>query len=238
MKYITLLIIIFPLYLKAQVTKYDHKKYLEFTLQFYQDSTLSEIDWSREKLTAQFKLKGKKDLKYSVTLVNDTLATLSRDENEKWEFQENIKYTDWVVRRINESKIISEFKITDFDHDGDEDLLCWVFTNVNGNEWTLIFLNDQASLKLVKLYDTAEETFMWNRPIYNKKTHRIDCSLEGSAYGRSSESTYKLNNLTAIPVKKTSQNREQETIEDYEYIGKNGKWKMVRTTTDKHEEED
>jgi len=239
MKYIALLIIIFPLCLNAQVIKYNHEKYLEFTLQFPQDSaSATGIDWNKEKLISQFKLKGKKDLQYSITLVNDTVASLSKYQNGKWEFQGNIQYTDWAVRRIDKSKVISEFKITDFDHDGDEDLLCWVTTNVNGNEWTLIFLNDQANLKLVKLYDTAEETDIWNRPTYNKKTHTIDCALEGSAYGTSWESRYKLNNLTATPISKIMQNRQQEAIIDYDYIGKDGKWKLTRTTTEKFEEEE
>jgi hypothetical protein len=138
-------------------------------------------------------------------------------------------YTDWAVSRIEGAQVISEFKITDFDNDGDEDLICWTSTNINGNMWTVIFLNDQRQQKLVKLYNFADDTDIWNRPEFDIETGIINCTLDGSAYGASEESSYKLNYLTPVPLIKERQERyNSRYIEDFYFKGKKGKWQLVK----------
>ena len=224
-----------PLYSTAQVTIYDEEKFLEFTLQFPPDTTsATQIDWGKEKLVSEFIMKGEVPLKYLIALKNDTIAALSKYADGRWEFQEDIAYTDWAVRRVDGTKVISEFKITDFDNDGDEDLTCWTFTNINGNMWTIIFLNDQENQKLVSLYNTADQTLIWDRPEYDNTTGVINCTLDGSAYGASEESSFKLNYLTPIPLLKERQERyDPKYIEDFYYKGEKGKWKLVKHTKHK-----
>lgn len=189
-----------------------------------------EIDWSREKPECEFTLNGKTPLKYSMHLLNDTIASLSRYESNQWILQEEMKYESYFMYR-EENELLSHFRITDFDKDGDEDLLCWIFSNVNGNEWTIVFLNDQESEKLVRLIDTADDTDIWNNPEYNEKKSIIICTLDGSAFGCSAESSYKLNNLSAIPIEKHYQDRTSgKYIEDFYYVGKNGRWKLKKKT--------
>lgn len=193
----------------------------------------NDIDWEKEKPLAEFTLNGKTPLKYTMVLQNDTIASLHRYENEQWILQEDMKYESYFLYR-DENELVSHFRIEDFDKDGDEDLLCWIFSNMNGNEWTIVFLNDQENKKLVKLYDTADDTDIWDRPKYDVQTGIINCTLDGSVYSSSAESSYKLENLTAFPIEKHYQDRTSARyIEDFYYIGQNGKWKLQKKTKSK-----
>lgn len=190
----------------------------------------NDIDWNNEKPVCEFILGGKTPLRYSMNLQNDSISSLYRYENEQWILQEDMKYESYFLERV-EDKLLSHFSIVDFDEDGDEDVLCWIFSNMNGNEWTIVFLNDQENKKLVRLFDTAGNTDIWDRPEYDKKTGIINCTLEGSAYGTSAESSYKLDNLIAFPIEMYYQDRTSARyIEDFYYIGKNGKWKLKKKT--------
>lgn len=188
----------------------------------------NDIDWDREKPKCEFILNGKTPLKYSMALENDTIASLSRYENEQWILQEDMQYQSYFLYR-EENELFSHFRIADFDKDGDEDLLCWIFSNINGNEWTIVFLNDQKNKKLIRLIDTTENTDIWDRPEYDEKTKVINCTLDGSAFGVSAESTFILDDLTAIPLKRHYQDRlHSRHIVDYYYVGESGKWKLVK----------
>lgn len=76
---------------------------------------------------------------------------------------------------------------------------------------------------------------MWCGPQYNAKTKVISCILVSGTFGLSADYTYRLDGLTAIPLKKQVQDNTQinaitgEGAETYEYIGKNGKWKLIKT---------
>ncbi|TRW25766.1 hypothetical protein FMM05_05965 [Flavobacterium zepuense] len=214
----------------AQTVLSDGIEHLDFKLEFATDTTSAfGIDWKKENLVSDFVLKGNIPLHYSIKIINDTTASLSQFHNDKSTFQENIYISEWTIRVITDSHIISEFKITDFDKDGDEDLTILVASNMNGNDWTSIYLNDSAQNKLVNLYDMADNTAIWNRPEFDSDTGIIHCTLDGSAYGASEESTYKLDNLIAIPLKKSRQERyKRNSTTDFDYIGENGKWKLVR----------
>jgi hypothetical protein len=174
---------------------------------------------------ANFTLKGKIPLKYSFHLESDSTATLHHFKKNKYQLQETLNYQPYLWH-LEDHLLYSNFKITDFDNDGDEDLVCWVYSNINGNEWTVIFINDQKQQKLVRLYNKADKTDIWDSPRFDKKTNNINTELYGSVFGESEESSYKLNGLTVTPLKKHFQDRTGKRIYDYYYIGKKGKWKL------------
>ncbi|OXA79313.1 hypothetical protein SAMN05444397_105251 [Flavobacterium aquidurense] len=208
-------------------TQIDSIRLLSFKINFPPASaSVDDIDFTKEKPECAFELKGKSPLKYSFRLQNDSLVSLYQFKNEEFQFQENLDYQPFLWHFHND-QLYSNFKIVDFDNDGDEDLLCWVYSNVNGNEWTIIFINDQIKHKLVRLYNTVEKTDIWSRPEFDKKTNTINTELYGSAFGISEESSYKLNeDLTLTPLKKHFQDRTGKHIINYEYVGKNKKWKL------------
>ena len=169
--------------IKDQTKMYDGDKYVVFNLKYATDTTsVDGIDWKKEKLSSEFTLKGKNEIRYSITVKNDSVAQLSKYDGEKFVFQESINITDWAISRGENNTIISEFKITDFDEDGNDDLICWVSTNVNGNIWTVIYLNIPEEKKLKKLY-SADGTDVWDAPVYDSKTKIISCELVSGAYG-------------------------------------------------------
>lgn len=219
----------------SQTIDYEGEKFLLFDLKYPSDRlTIDGIDWSKEKTISEFTLKGTTSLEYSVQIENDTTALLSYKENGKWKFQEKLGITGWAISRIDNDKIISEFKIVDFDKDGDEDLTCWVNSNMNGNIWTIILLNDQKSRRLVKLYNTADDTDIWDRPEFDKQKSIINTTLDASLFGISNEATYRLENVSVFPLKKYEENRSSgKYILENEYIGNNSKWKLVKSKKQK-----
>ena len=235
MKFLTpLVLLIFSFSLTAQTKIYEDNKYVVFNLKYATDTTTVDgINWQKEKLVSEFTLKGEKSVKYSIAVENDSTAMLSRYNNGKWLLQEKIKMSDWTLRRVENKAIISGFKITDFNKDGNEDLICWTHTNINGNEWVLVYLNDVKNQKLVKLWNDAEETDIWDRPEYDEATGFISIQRDGSAYGTSDESIFLLDGFSASPVSKHYQDRSEETIIDYYYVGDNDKWELYQTIIDK-----
>ncbi|AWH85736.1 hypothetical protein HYN59_11730 [Flavobacterium album] len=216
--------------LTAQTTIYNGEKCLTYHLKHEANDTMSitGIQWEREKPSSEFTLKGKVPVKYSLQLENDTIAKLVWHNGKKDIFQEMIHHIGWPIRRIDGKNIISEFKITDFDKDGDEDLLCIVASNMNGNQWTIIYLNDQNQTKLVKLLNNADNTDIWDNPHYDNKTKLIECELFSGAYGIQSNYTFRLEKHNAIPVYKEERDLTNEEPVIQEFVGENGEWKLKK----------
>lgn len=214
--------------LSAQTETRDSVKYLTFNSKFPADTIGNdEIDFNRENPVCEFTLNGSTTLNYSLKLENDTVASLFELKGAKYVIQERFGYESYFLYREN-NNLRSEYKILDFDNDGDEDLLLWICSNINGNMWTIIFLNDQETKKLIKLYDTAGQTDIWDRPEFDSVTSIINCTLDGSVFGTSAESTFKLNGLEAEPLIMHYQDRTNpKYIIDYDYIGVDGKWKLI-----------
>lgn len=212
-------------------TENDSVRHLVFKVHFPPASlSVEDIDFTKEKPECEFELKGKIPLKYSFLLQNDSLVSLYQLKNNKFEFQENVDYQPFLWH-FDEGMLFSNFRIVDFDNDGDEDLLCWVASNVNGNEWTIIFINDQTQQKLIRLYNIADDTDIWSKPEFDKENNVINTELYGSAFGVSEEGSYKLqDDLSIIPLKKHYQDRTGKKIFDYVYVGKNNKWKLKSKT--------
>ncbi|MFD1601989.1 hypothetical protein ACFSJW_24330 [Flavobacterium artemisiae] len=226
MKYLLLIFLLFSNFIFSQIET-DSVRRIIFEVNFPANvSSVDEIDFAKEKPKGEFTLKGKTPLKYSFHLENDSIVSLYQFKNDEFKFIEKLNYQP-IYWSFDNNELYSNFKIYDFDNDGDEDLVCWLFSNINGNEWTVVYLNDQTQQKLVKLYNTADDTDIWNKPEFNKKTHTINTELYGSPYGISEEGSYKLNNdLTITPLKKHFQDRTAEKMYDYFYVGQNGKWKL------------
>lgn len=230
MKFLSILFFLIFNYSFTQ-TENDSVRHLVFKVHFPPASlSVEDIDFTKEKPECEFELKGKIPLKYSFRLQNDSLVSLYQLKNNKFEFQENVDYQPFLWH-FDEGMLFSNFRIVDFDNDGDEDLLCWVASNVNGNEWTIIFINDQTQQKLIRLYNIADDTDIWSKPEFDKENNVINTELYGSAFGVSEEGSYKLqDDLSTIPLKKHYQDRTGKKIFDYVYVGKNNKWKLKSKT--------
>lgn len=227
-----LLIFLMSLSSLSQTTLYGDGKYVTFKLRHKANNNKSDsgIYWNKENLISEFILEGDTPLKYAIKLENDSIAALLAFNNGKWIEEDKIVHDSWPLRRIDGKKIISEFKITDFNKDGNEDLLCWVMSNMNGNVWTIVYLNDPIQQKLVKLWDIADDTDIWDRPEYETTTGSIHTTLEGSAYSHSAEATYKLEGLIAKPLEKHYQDRSSAiNFRDDYYKGNNGKWELTES---------
>jgi hypothetical protein len=130
------------------------------------------------------------------------------------------------------------YMITDFNHDGNQDLIFYLGIDVHGSTEALIFLSDRKAKKLIKLQNTAEGTDIWDTPEYDPKTGIITCRRISGNAGMHFTSTYKLKGFTAQPLKKEVRdftNVNGETGKGYSestYTGKKGKWKLESTVTD------
>ncbi len=201
------------------------------------DSSDIGVDWKTEKPTSEFTLNGKKPLAYKFELLNDSTAVLSQKVNRNWLEQDRFEFQPWHWI-ITEEGIVSQFEIKDFNNDGNDDLVCLISSNVNANEWVYIYLNNGS--KLIKLYNTADEDYIWDNPQYNPKTKTINTELFSSAYGIANTATYKLDDLIAKPLEKNESDSatKSDAIINKTYIGKNGKWKLVKTETEEITEQE
>lgn len=125
----------------------------------------------------------------------------------------------------------------DFNQDGFEDLLLMVMTNVNGNQWTRIYLYDPSTDQLKRIKsaerDGGDESGIWAAPTYHPADSTIHCTEICGQYGIYYESTYKLRGLTPIPLFKKEEDSYQR---DYrgrnvyyrQYKGYRGGWKLMK----------
>ena len=217
----------------------DNSKYLIFFNKTapVNDSSDIGVNWNVEKPIADFDLSGKNKLKYRFELLNDSIAALLQKVDEVWQEQDRFKFQPWQWI-VTDTEIGSQFETKDFDYDGDEDVLCWVMSNVNGNEWTHIYLNNGNML--VKLHNTADDTDLWDMPTYNAKTRTIHTELFSSAYGIANTATYKLEGTTAVPIKKEEGDSatDANAIIYTTYTGENCKWKLAKTEIENIESEE
>jgi hypothetical protein len=231
MKWLFLLILISN-HLNAQYSWLGVNKHISFTklVPVNEDSDVG-IDWEQEKPISEFILEGKKQLSCRVELLNDSTAILSQKVNNKWKRQDKFEFGTWQWLLLDE-QTISQFSITDFDHDGDEDLVCWIFSNVNGNEWTSIYINDGVTL--IKLYNSAEKTDIWDAPKYDTATKTISTELYSGAYGVQNTATYKLDGSTVSALlKKEHDLTKTDVMVNNTYHGVKGKWKLTETEVEK-----
>ncbi|MFP9117350.1 hypothetical protein ACLI08_06170 [Flavobacterium sp. RNTU_13] len=196
------------------------------------------INWtSGNKLRNEFELNGNNPIRCALTVVADESVVFSQYINEHWQTIDTLRYS--VLPGVTPA-----FRITDFNQDGNEDFMCWTHTNVHGNEWEQIFLNNSAKGELQKLHTTPDEQNVWCAPQYNAKTKIISCTEVSGAFGISSGYTYKLDGFAAVPVKKEVQDNTQidtytgEGAEIRKYNGKNGKWKLIKTETEEITEQE
>lgn len=186
------------------------------------------------KLRAEFNLKGTFLSKYSIEIKNDSISVLYKLENNKWEYFDTIRH----MFQINDTNqiLLPAYRIVDFDHDGNQDLVCWVYTNVNGNGWSVIYLNNPTRKKLCLLWNSAEnDTRIWDAPQYNVKDSTISCTLLSGAFGLSFESKYKLKDYRAIPIEKQEADYSQLKMDgtgaiERSYTGKGSKWMLIKET--------
>ena len=228
MKLIILFLFLIPILLTAQET--DSSYTLEFKTRQKSKPDM-DIDWSKENLIKEFELKGKLNSKYSIQILDEDNSILSKFINGKWIVVDTITHS----LEFNDSITIflPSYTVTDFDKDGNEDLYCFVSSNMNGNSWTIIYLMNQQTNNLQKLNNIAENSdYIWDAPVYNKKDKTIHCTRVSGNFGKSFESVYRLENQIALPLKKyetdnTKMDEKGEGGVKRKYIGKNGKWILI-----------
>lgn len=188
-------------------------------------------DLNNHILKTEFTLLGDFPTKYSVEIINNNESVIRRFENNKWETVDTIDQM-YIEFLDSVDFLIPSFSIEDFNKDGNQDLICWTGTNINGNEWVQIYLNDPKTKSLKILINTAEkDSVIWDAPEYDENDSTIHCTLVSGNFGLSFESKYKLIGFTAIPIEKeehdnTNMNPEGKGAIYRYYIGKKGKWKL------------
>jgi len=169
------------------------------------------------------------DQQYCIEIINDSTSVFSLYNSSQWQVIDSISLILFIVD--TNRMITPEFTIQDFNNDGFDDFLCWPFTDIHGNQWTFIYLYDPSTSRIVKLFNHAEKTFIWDNPNYDTTKQQISCELLSGVLGTHIESTYYLKGLIAEPLEKTiiENSMSGETIisKERHYKGKNGHWKRI-----------
>lgn len=220
-----LLLLLFPVFISAQVT--DSIRYVEFESVGPLDE-YDSIAWSNgNRLRHEFELKGPNPIKCALTVKDSGHVILTQLNKGSWKTLDTIHYVVFP-------DVTPSFMITDFDRDGNEDFMYWSHTNINGNMWITIFLNHPDRQQLMLLKTTPDDADIWCAPEYNPKTKIISTTSVSGIYGRSAESTYRLENKLAIPIyKEEIDNTQMSSLTGKGgvtniYDGKKGKWKLRR----------
>ena len=223
-KYIIILLLI--LYNNVSFAqKTDTSFYLDFNINA-KHLVEGGFDVKFKNLKKEFILYGKDTTRYLAEILNDTITVLSKFEKNDWHTIDTIEIFLFMA---DTNRIITpEFRIIDFNKDGNQDLLCWAYTNMNGNRYTLIYLNNPEIHKLVKLQNTTNDNYIWDNPEFNLHNKYIKCIEDASAYGVSNKSKYKLIGFKAIPLKKNEEDRTSRRIIHRKYVGYKGKWKLIK----------
>jgi hypothetical protein len=220
MKQLLLFLFCFPLALFAQEST------ILFRLKAPINDTLAviEIDFKNENLSSDFVLQGKIPLHYSVKMNDFKHTVLFRIQGENKAIEDEIKYPQ--RNHISSDSIISGIKITDFNKDGNEDIVCYVYGYYM--EGAIIYLNNPSQGKLVKLWNTAEATDFWVNPVFDQSNNTIKCNYNDPDHGELFESTYVFENFTTTPVSKHQKGYVKNKRFDNRYIGEDNKWVLVK----------
>lgn len=213
------LLIFFPVCLLAQ----DRSVLFKLRQPINDSLPVVLIDFKNENLSSDFILQGKTQLHYAVEMKNYDYITLYKIENEKVKI-ETLKYP--VRSQFSSDTIFSGLRITDFNKDGNEDLLC--LTHSNYMTGVIIYLNDPSQQKLIKLYNTAESSYFWVNPVFDESNNMIKCHYEDNEHGDFFESTYTLKDFTATAISKHHKGYVKDKEFDNRYEVQNNKWVIVK----------
>ncbi len=124
-------------------------------LQFYYDTSFSKYHklLAKPRRSAHFLLKGKHNSQYIIENINDTLSIIYRLKKKNYFFIDSIIHQDCSFEC---EQLVPSFTIHDFNKDGNQDLSCWAYSNINGNQWTYIYLFNDKKNRLVSLLNTSE----------------------------------------------------------------------------------
>ena len=98
-----------------------------------------QLDLTNSNFKADFTINNSSNSKYSIKIISDSISILTLFINNHNEVIDTIKHTDYFISDSN-SIYLPRFTIRDFNKDGVLDLLCWVESNMNDNEWLFIYL--------------------------------------------------------------------------------------------------
>lgn len=181
-------------------------------------------------LPVEFTLTGKKPLHYRISFKDQSSFLLSQNINGRYMVQDTLlcdtNYWQWQENR----PVVSSFRITDFDADGNQDFVYVSTVSGHGDMATGIYLNDPGQGRLVLLTDTDGNAEFLVNPEYDAKNKILTTSVSGGMKGHFN-TTYKLKNNAAEPLEhiKVEFTDDGQTVESrYKY--KNGEWVLIKTT--------
>lgn len=188
------------------------------------------VDSTEILLPVEFTLTGKKPLHYRISFKDQSSFLLSQNINGRYVVQDTLlcdtNYWQWQENR----PVVSSFRITDFDADGNQDLVYVASVGGHGDMLTVIYLNNPKQGKLVLLADINGNSDFLVNPEYDAKKKLLTTYASGGMHGYSNE-TYKLKNQVAEPIERIEAEftDESQTVERrYKY--QNGEWVLIKTT--------
>ncbi|KOS05335.1 hypothetical protein AM493_04290 [Flavobacterium akiainvivens] len=172
-------------------------------------------------------LKGKKPLQYRITLVDEVTALLSQNIKGSYIVQDTIPcdVNNWQWQE--NAPIVSSFRVTDFNNDGHQDLVCINEMAAHGNAYTQIFLNSAKDERLVKLIDAETNNDYFSNPEYDDRRKILITSESGGIYGYTT-TKYRIIKNHAQPFERTVAEPGEDEFIERNYTYKNGNWISVK----------
>lgn len=171
--------------------------------------------------------------KYQIEIIEDSTSCLKYWHDNQWQIIDTLSAFTAIFGDIRNCTIdFPNFAVQDFNEDGYQDIRCGLSTNVNGNSWGKLFLFNPMTRR-VEIVPSAEGNQIWAAPSFNAKDKTIECVQVSGIYGLSYESTYKLEGMRAIPIRKieedfTGMGADGKGGIKRIYRGKSGFWKLVK----------
>jgi hypothetical protein len=212
----------------------EREGYVMFSFENILDPATGDVDFKGKDIATDIILEGGKPLEYRIEIKDNETALLLQKRNNSWIVQDTlmINIDMWEFREG--WPLISPFKVTDFDKDGDQDLVYTEYLGGRNDTTTAIYLNTFGNKSLVRLYDIAEESYDFVNPEYDTNKCVLKTYISGGLYSVSTTSIYKIDEGIAKPLRRIEIDHTDEVkIVESTYKGVKNKWVLENTITKK-----
>jgi hypothetical protein len=182
----------------------------------------------------EFQLSGRQPGRYALAGVEDSATRLFYDDGPGWKLLDRVTEESSLAFGDDQAPMIPAYTVQDINFDGYPDLTAWISSNINGNQWTKLYVYDSVRQRLQLLSNTAEGSDIWDGPRFFR-ADSVRCERFSGVFGLQFESLYRWDGLRLLPVSKVELDfRSANPLTGKGarrrwYAGRGARWRLLRS---------